>query len=40
MLDGSASDAERDSLTPGVERARLLVSGSAALPVHDHERIA
>lgn len=27
-------------LTAALRRARLLVSGSAALPVHDHERIA
>ncbi|SBU89609.1 malonyl-CoA/methylmalonyl-CoA synthetase [Streptomyces sp. Ncost-T6T-1] len=40
VLDGSASDAERDSLTRALSGARLLVSGSAALPVHDHERIA
>ncbi|WP_069742369.1 acyl-CoA synthetase [Streptomyces sp. EN23] len=40
VLDGPASDAERDSLTRALSGARLLVSGSAALPVHDHERIA
>ncbi|MFE6283649.1 acyl-CoA synthetase [Streptomyces sp. NPDC057877] len=28
------------ALTKALTRARLLVSGSAALPVHDHERIA
>ncbi|MFB8140416.1 acyl-CoA synthetase [Streptomyces parvus] len=39
-LDGSAGDAERESLTRALSGARLLVSGSAALPVHDHERIA
>ncbi|WP_432005136.1 acyl-CoA synthetase [Streptomyces parvus] len=39
-LDGSASDAEREPLTRALSGARLLVSGSAALPVHDHERIA
>ncbi|MEU4918007.1 acyl-CoA synthetase [Streptomyces parvus] len=39
-LDGWAGDAERDSLTRALSGARLLVSGSAALPVHDHERIA
>ncbi len=40
VLDGSASDAEREALTRALSGARLLVSGSAALPVHDHERIA
>ncbi|MFD6655333.1 acyl-CoA synthetase [Streptomyces parvus] len=40
VLDGSASDAEREYLTRALSGARLLVSGSAALPVHDHERIA
>ncbi|SCE06496.1 malonyl-CoA/methylmalonyl-CoA synthetase [Streptomyces sp. Termitarium-T10T-6] len=40
MLAGSASEAERESLTRALSGARLLVSGSAALPVHDHERIA
>ncbi|MGW3584716.1 acyl-CoA synthetase [Streptomyces rubiginosohelvolus] len=40
VLDGPAGTAERDSLTRALSGARLLVSGSAALPVHDHERIA
>ncbi|PVC87004.1 acyl-CoA synthetase [Streptomyces sp. CS131] len=40
VLAGSASEAERESLTRALSGARLLVSGSAALPVHDHERIA
>ncbi|WP_030694033.1 acyl-CoA synthetase [Streptomyces globisporus] len=31
---------EDTGLTAALARARLLVSGSAALPVHDHERIA
>ncbi|MFC9990587.1 acyl-CoA synthetase [Streptomyces globisporus] len=39
-LDGSAGTAERDALAGALSGARLLVSGSAALPVHDHERIA
>ncbi|OCC10577.1 acyl-CoA synthetase [Streptomyces sp. PTY087I2] len=39
-LDGSADAGERESLTRALSGARLLVSGSAALPVHDHERIA
>ncbi|WP_073218705.1 MULTISPECIES: acyl-CoA synthetase [unclassified Streptomyces] len=39
VLDGSAGDAERESLRRALSGARLLVSGSAALPVHDHERI-
>ncbi|MER7700377.1 MULTISPECIES: acyl-CoA synthetase [unclassified Streptomyces] len=48
-LDGPAGGAERGSPASGAERdalagalagARLLVSGSAALPAHDHERIA
>ncbi|WP_435296500.1 acyl-CoA synthetase [Streptomyces sp. YPW6] len=39
VLDGSAGDAERESLRGALSGARLLVSGSAALPVHDHERI-
>ncbi|MEU8560627.1 acyl-CoA synthetase [Streptomyces cyaneofuscatus] len=33
-------DAERGELAKALAGARLLVSGSAALPVHDHERIA
>ncbi|MFD3749140.1 acyl-CoA synthetase [Streptomyces cyaneofuscatus] len=40
VLDASAGDGERDALTGALAGARLLVSGSAALPVHDHERIA
>ncbi|OSC62189.1 acyl-CoA synthetase, partial [Streptomyces sp. BF-3] len=40
VLAGSASETERESLTRALSGARLLVSGSAALPVHDHERIA
>ncbi|WP_328871166.1 acyl-CoA synthetase [Streptomyces sp. NBC_00287] len=32
--------ADNPSLAKGLTHARLLVSGSAALPVHDHERIA
>ncbi|MGW6462838.1 acyl-CoA synthetase [Streptomyces rubiginosohelvolus] len=39
-LDGPAGTAERDALARALSGARLLVSGSAALPVHDHERIA
>ncbi|MEU5038416.1 acyl-CoA synthetase [Streptomyces rubiginosohelvolus] len=39
-LDGPAGTTERDALTGALGGARLLVSGSAALPVHDHERIA
>ncbi|MGW0789498.1 acyl-CoA synthetase [Streptomyces sp. NPDC002911] len=35
-----AGPAASDSLTEALAGARLLVSGSAALPVHDHERIA
>ncbi|MEV3890989.1 MULTISPECIES: acyl-CoA synthetase [Streptomyces] len=41
--DGSGSPADgggRDALAGALAGARLLVSGSAALPVHDHERIA
>ncbi|MER5496777.1 acyl-CoA synthetase [Streptomyces sp. NPDC002561] len=37
-LDGAAPGA--DGLAKALAGARLLVSGSAALPVHDHERIA
>ncbi|MFB7913268.1 acyl-CoA synthetase [Streptomyces sp. NPDC056061] len=37
-LDGSGSEAAE--LAKALAGARLLVSGSAALPVHDHERIA
>ncbi|MGW4627755.1 acyl-CoA synthetase [Streptomyces rubiginosohelvolus] len=40
VLDGPEGTVERDSLTRALSGARLLVSGSAALPVHDHERIA
>ncbi|MBM7053926.1 acyl-CoA synthetase [Streptomyces durocortorensis] len=40
VLDGPAGTAERDALAASLSGARLLVSGSAALPVHDHERIA
>ncbi|KAB2594348.1 acyl-CoA synthetase [Streptomyces arboris] len=49
VLDAQAGDGERDRRAGAPERdaladalagARLLVSGSAALPVHDHERIA
>ncbi|WP_318198934.1 acyl-CoA synthetase [Streptomyces sp. MCL20-2] len=39
-LDGPAGALERDALAEALSGARLLVSGSAALPVHDHERIA
>ncbi|MFJ9889594.1 acyl-CoA synthetase [Streptomyces sp. NPDC091287] len=41
--DGHGSPADgggRDALAGALAGARLLVSGSAALPVHDHERIA
>ncbi len=38
---GSPTDGPgRDALAGALAGARLLVSGSAALPVHDHERIA
>lgn len=37
---GSPAGTGRDALAGALTRARLLVSGSAALPVHDHERIA
>ncbi|MFI5723131.1 acyl-CoA synthetase [Streptomyces cyaneofuscatus] len=40
VLDTPAGTAERDTLALSLTGARLLVSGSAALPVHDHERIA
>ncbi|MYR36013.1 AMP-binding protein [Streptomyces sp. SID4944] len=40
VLDTPAGAAERDALARALTGARLLVSGSAALPVHDHERIA
>lgn len=39
VLDAPAGSAERDALAGALAGARLLVSGSAALPVHDHERI-
>jgi malonyl-CoA/methylmalonyl-CoA synthetase len=40
MYHRLAGDAERDPrIARGVSRARLLVSGSAALPATDHERI-
>ncbi|WP_103512008.1 acyl-CoA synthetase [Streptomyces sp. SM13] len=39
-LDAPAGTAERDALAQALTSARLLVSGSAALPAHDHERIA
>ncbi|MGW7224799.1 acyl-CoA synthetase [Streptomyces cyaneofuscatus] len=41
VLDAQGGgDAERGELAKALAGARLLVSGSAALPVHDHERIA
>lgn len=40
VLEAPAGTAERDALAQALTSARLLVSGSAALPVHDHERIA
>ncbi|MFJ9635269.1 acyl-CoA synthetase [Streptomyces sp. NPDC101178] len=40
VLDTPAGTGERDALAEALSGARLLVSGSAALPVHDHERIA
>jgi malonyl-CoA/methylmalonyl-CoA synthetase len=40
MYHRLAADAERDpEVASGISRARLLVSGSAALPASDHERI-
>ncbi|PCG87740.1 acyl-CoA synthetase [Streptomyces sp. WZ.A104] len=39
-LDAPTGSGERDALAEALSGARLLVSGSAALPVHDHERIA
>ncbi|MFE2973856.1 acyl-CoA synthetase [Streptomyces sp. NPDC059258] len=39
-LDEPAGTPERDALAGALSGVRLLVSGSAALPVHDHERIA
>ncbi|MFH9690819.1 acyl-CoA synthetase [Streptomyces sp. NPDC017413] len=38
--DSPAGGGGRDGLAGALAGARLLVSGSAALPVHDHERIA
>lgn len=38
-LGASLADMREAKLVSGLRRARLLVSGSAALPVHDHERI-
>ena len=41
MYHRLAADAERDpEIASGISRARLLVSGSAALPATDHQRIA
>jgi malonyl-CoA/methylmalonyl-CoA synthetase len=41
MYHRLAADAERDpEIASGISRARLLVSGSAALPATDHEQIA
>ncbi|MFZ4282974.1 acyl-CoA synthetase [Streptomyces rhizosphaericola] len=40
VLDAPAGTAGRDALAGALAGARLLVSGSAALPVHDHERVA
>ena len=41
VVDPSVLFEEIDALTArGVDCSKLLVSGSAALPVHDHERIA
>ncbi|MFI7234369.1 acyl-CoA synthetase [Streptomyces cyaneofuscatus] len=40
VLDAAVGGGERDVLARALTGARLLVSGSAALPVHDHERIA
>jgi malonyl-CoA/methylmalonyl-CoA synthetase len=41
MYHRLAADAERDpKIASGISRARLLVSGSAALPATDHEQIA
>ncbi|WP_103533945.1 acyl-CoA synthetase [Streptomyces sp. SM11] len=39
-LDAPEGTTERDALAGALTGARLLVSGSAALPAHDHERIA
>ncbi|WP_299530426.1 acyl-CoA synthetase [uncultured Streptomyces sp.] len=40
VLTAPDADEETAALTKALAGARLLVSGSAALPVHDHERIA
>ncbi|MFT9789358.1 acyl-CoA synthetase [Streptomyces rhizosphaericola] len=40
VLGAPAGTAGRDALAGALAGARLLVSGSAALPVHDHERVA
>lgn len=40
LADALADPSASDGLAKALAGARLLVSGSAALPVHDHERIA
>lgn len=40
LAEALADSAASDGLAKALAGARLLVSGSAALPVHDHERIA
>ncbi|MEU1435085.1 acyl-CoA synthetase [Streptomyces sp. NPDC005786] len=40
LADALADPSAPDGLAEALAGARLLVSGSAALPVHDHERIA
>lgn len=40
LADALAEPSAPDGLAKALAGARLLVSGSAALPVHDHERIA
>ncbi|MER7723513.1 acyl-CoA synthetase [Streptomyces sp. NPDC096323] len=40
LADALADPSAPDGLAKALAGARLLVSGSAALPVHDHERIA
>lgn len=40
LAEALADPAASDGLAQALAGARLLVSGSAALPVHDHERIA
>jgi malonyl-CoA/methylmalonyl-CoA synthetase len=40
IAEALADDAQDQRLAKALAGARLLVSGSAALPVHDHERIA